>query len=52
MAKTFYIENLGCFKNQVDAEYMITALQDKGYARAETAAGAVDRFLTTGDIEP
>lgn len=40
MAKTFYIENLGCFKNQVDAEYMITALQSKGYTRAETAETA------------
>lgn len=40
MAKTFYIENLGCFKNQVDAEYMITALQNKGYTRADTAETA------------
>ena len=40
MAKTFYIENLGCFKNQVDAEYMITALQEKGYVKAETAETA------------
>ncbi len=40
MPKSFYIENLGCFKNQVDAEYMITALQDKGYSRAETAETA------------
>jgi ribosomal protein S12 methylthiotransferase len=38
--KTFYIEQLGCFKNQVDAEYMITALQEKGYTRAETAEKA------------
>ena len=40
MPKSFYIENLGCFKNQVDSEYMITALQDKGYSRAETAETA------------
>jgi len=40
MAKSFYIENLGCFKNQVDAEYMITSLQNKGYVRAETAETA------------
>ena len=40
MAKSFYIENLGCFKNQVDAEYMITALQDKGYVKADTAETA------------
>ncbi|MEI8092675.1 MAG: 30S ribosomal protein S12 methylthiotransferase RimO [Spirochaetales bacterium] len=36
MSHTFYIENLGCFKNQVDAEYMITSLQDKGYTRSES----------------
>ncbi len=40
MSKTFYIEQLGCFKNQVDAEYMITALTEKGYTRAETAEKA------------
>lgn len=40
MSQSFYIENLGCFKNQVDAEYMITALQDKGYVKAETAQTA------------
>ena len=40
MSHTFYIENLGCFKNQVDAEYMISSLQDKGYTRAETAEKA------------
>ena len=40
MPKTFYIEQLGCFKNQVDAEYMITALQDKGYTRAVNAETA------------
>lgn len=40
MGKTFYIEQLGCFKNQVDAEYMITALTEKGYTRAETAEKA------------
>ena len=36
MSHTFYIENLGCFKNQVDAEYMITSLQDKGYTLSES----------------
>lgn len=40
MAKSFYIENLGCFKNQVDAEYMMTSLQEKGYVRAASAETA------------
>jgi ribosomal protein S12 methylthiotransferase len=40
MAKSFYIENLGCFKNQVDAEYMITSLTEKGYVKAESAETA------------
>ncbi len=29
--KRFYIENLGCAKNQVDAEVMISALEKAGY---------------------
>jgi ribosomal protein S12 methylthiotransferase len=29
--KTFYVENLGCSKNQVDAEVMITILQRNGW---------------------
>jgi ribosomal protein S12 methylthiotransferase len=34
---TFYIENLGCFKNQVDAEYLISALTDKGWTALDDA---------------
>ncbi|MEA1910047.1 MAG: MiaB/RimO family radical SAM methylthiotransferase, partial [Spirochaetota bacterium] len=29
--KTFYLENLGCSKNQVDAEVMIVSLQKEGW---------------------
>ncbi len=29
--KTFYLENLGCSKNQVDAEVMIAALEKEGW---------------------
>ena len=29
--RSFYIENLGCSKNQVDAEVMIAALKNKGW---------------------
>ena len=29
--KQFYIENLGCFKNQVDAEVLIAALGESGW---------------------
>lgn len=29
--RSFYIENLGCSKNQVDAEIMVTALIDRGW---------------------
>lgn len=32
--KTYFIENLGCVKNQVDAEIMISALQRTGWNRA------------------
>ena len=32
---SFYIENLGCAKNQVDAEIMDRALRDAGYSRTE-----------------
>jgi ribosomal protein S12 methylthiotransferase len=30
-AKSFYIENLGCSKNQVDAEIMVSALLDRDW---------------------
>lgn len=29
--KTFYVENLGCFRNQVDAEYIIASMEASGY---------------------
>ncbi len=29
--RSFYIENLGCSKNQVDAEIMVSALMDRGW---------------------
>ncbi len=33
--KQFYIENLGCFKNQVDAEVLIAALGESGWKYTE-----------------
>lgn len=33
--KTFYIENLGCAKNQVDAESLIAQFQDAGWVYVE-----------------
>lgn len=35
-AITFYVENLGCAKNQVDAETMISALESGSHRRTET----------------
>ena len=37
MTRTFFLENLGCAKNQVDAEIMIAALEDSGWRRCEAA---------------
>lgn len=37
---TFYIENLGCAKNQVDAEIMGAALEDDGWQWSETPEDA------------
>ncbi len=37
---TFYVENLGCFKNQVDAEYLISALTSKGWTAHDSAQEA------------
>jgi ribosomal protein S12 methylthiotransferase len=41
--KTFYIESLGCAKNQVDSEIMIASLIKKGweYVREPEAAGVI-----------
>lgn len=38
--KTFYIENLGCSKNQVDAEAIIAALGAAGWTYCSTPDGA------------
>ena len=37
---TFYIENLGCAKNQVDAETIIAALEQAGHDYVATPARA------------
>lgn len=39
-SKTFYIENLGCFRNQVDAEYIIASMEQAGYTHLESPEGA------------
>ena len=31
MGKKFYMESLGCSKNQVDAEVIINLVKEKGY---------------------
>jgi ribosomal protein S12 methylthiotransferase len=36
MGGTFYIESLGCAKNQVDSEAMIAAMEDAGFSFVET----------------
>lgn len=38
--KTFYIENLGCFRNQVDAEYIIASMEQAGYTHLNEPEGA------------
>ncbi|MDR1316478.1 MAG: 30S ribosomal protein S12 methylthiotransferase RimO [Spirochaetales bacterium] len=38
--KTFYIENLGCAKNQVDGEALATVLEDSGWLPVRDAAEA------------
>ena len=35
-SKTFYVENLGCSKNQVDAETIISALKKAGWSYCDT----------------
>ncbi|MEM5947297.1 30S ribosomal protein S12 methylthiotransferase RimO [Spirochaetia bacterium 38H-sp] len=34
---SFFIDSLGCAKNQVDSEYIIALLQDKGWVLADSA---------------
>lgn len=51
--KTFYIENLGCSKNQVDAEIMITKLSDAGWVYTSVPKEAECIIVNTcGFIEP
>ena len=40
MTKKFYLETLGCAKNRVDSEIMLTQLLDKGYELTEQAGEA------------
>lgn len=52
--KTFYIENLGCAKNQVDAEVMLASLEETGEWESAQEAEAADLIIinTCGFIEP
>ncbi len=53
MTRSFFLENLGCAKNQVDAEIMIAALEDSGWRRCdETDEAAVILVNTCGFIGP
>jgi ribosomal protein S12 methylthiotransferase len=38
--RNFYLENLGCSKNQVDAEVMITSLEKKGWSYVQNSNSA------------
>jgi len=50
---TFYIENLGCAKNQVDAEIMVRYLQDKGWSLADSPDNAAFIIVNScGFIRP
>lgn len=50
--KSFYIENLGCFRNQVDAEYIIASMEKAGYTHAPDASEAGVLVINTcGFIE-
>ena len=52
MAKKVYVENLGCAKNQVDAEVMLKRLADDGFERTDDAKKAdVIIVNTCGFIE-
>ena len=46
-ARTFHIENLGCAKNQVDAEVMIAALERSGWTLAEAPEDAEVLIVNT-----
>lgn len=47
MKKSFYIENLGCAKNQVDAECLINILEKAGYRYITTPARAAFILVNT-----
>ncbi|MDC7220638.1 MAG: 30S ribosomal protein S12 methylthiotransferase RimO [Spirochaetales bacterium] len=51
--RSFYIENLGCSKNQVDAEIMVSALLDRGWKfyRHEPEKASFIIINTCGFIE-
>ncbi len=50
---TFYIETLGCAKNQVDSEVMVASLEGRGWARREDPAEASVIIVNTcGFIQP
>ena len=50
---TFYLENLGCSKNQVDAEIMITKLTEAGWSCTDSPDDAECIVVNTcGFIEP
>lgn len=48
----FYIENLGCAKNQVDAEQIITSLKKKGWQLSSAEDSDVIIVNTCGFIKP
>lgn len=52
-SSSFYIETLGCAKNQVDSEVMVASLEGRGWTRRESADGAdVIIVNTCGFIGP
>ena len=51
--KTFYIENLGCAKNQVDAEILLRLLEDEGWVYSDQPEIADILIVNScGFIEP
>ena len=51
--KKFYIENLGCAKNQVDSEVIIASLEQDGWMRIlDPSAASLIIVNTCGFIEP
>lgn len=52
MSKKFYIENLGCAKNQVDAETMIRSLAENGWEPVPADDADMIIINTCGFIKP